>query len=76
MAKKVSISAVRPTKAVQSKEAESWIQHRENEPMKRLSVDIPESLHRAIKSNCSARGIKIADEIRAFLSEKYGNLKK
>ncbi|AVZ26931.1 Arc-type ribbon-helix-helix (plasmid) [Zymomonas mobilis subsp. mobilis ZM4 = ATCC 31821] len=65
-----------PTKDVQSKEVKSWIQHRENEPIKRFSVDIPERLHRAIKSDCSARGIKIADEIRASLSEKYGNLQK
>lgn len=39
--------------------------------MKRLTIDIPESLHRAIKSQCAMRGTKIADEVRDLLTQKY-----
>ena len=41
------------------------------EPMKRLTIDIPESLHREIKAQSAARGAKIADEVRALLIQKY-----
>ncbi|EJK90529.1 hypothetical protein UUU_27150 [Klebsiella pneumoniae subsp. pneumoniae DSM 30104 = JCM 1662 = NBRC 14940] len=40
--------------------------------MKRLTIDIPESLHKAIKSACALRGTKIADEVRELLYDKYG----
>lgn len=43
------------------------------EPMKRLTIDIPESLHRTIKSQCAQRGTKMADEIRALLIREYRN---
>ncbi|KFD17749.1 hypothetical protein GSMA_00009 [Serratia marcescens subsp. marcescens ATCC 13880] len=42
------------------------------EKMKRLTIDIPESLHKAIKSACALRGTKIADEVRELLYDKYG----
>jgi hypothetical protein len=38
--------------------------------MKRLTLDIPESLHRLIKSQCASRGNKIVDEIK-LLEKKY-----
>ena len=45
----------------------------EKEANKRLTIDVPESLHRAIKMQCAARGTKIADEVRELLLQKYGN---
>lgn len=42
---------------------------------KRLTIDIPASLHRTIKSQCALRGTKIADEIRELLMNKYENKK-
>ncbi|MCC7474354.1 MAG: hypothetical protein IT425_03070 [Pirellulales bacterium] len=40
--------------------------------IKRLTIDIPSDLHRAIKVSCAKRGAKMADEIRSLLVEKYG----
>lgn len=42
------------------------------ERMKRLTIDIPEILHRQIKASCAQRGVKIADELRCLLAERYG----
>ncbi|WP_330167910.1 plasmid partition protein ParG [Bartonella grahamii] len=42
--------------------------------MKRLTIDIPESLHRLIKVSCASRGTKIADEVRKLLAQKYGKV--
>lgn len=57
---------------------DAWVKERGQdgnvEPMKRLTIDIPESLHRSIKSQCAARGTKIADEVRELLLGKYGSL--
>ena len=44
-----------------------------NVKMKRLTIDIPETLHRKIKAQCAMRGTKIADEVRELLIQKYGN---
>lgn len=41
------------------------------EPLKRLTLDIPESLHRAIKAQCAADGTKMVVEIRHLLEQKY-----
>ncbi|WP_338492692.1 plasmid partition protein ParG [Erwinia aphidicola] len=73
--KKVTFGA-KPTKPAPS--ADAWVDSRAvEEPlpvekMKRLTIDIPESLHKAIKSSCALRGSKIADEVRELLYCKYG----
>jgi hypothetical protein len=41
------------------------------EPMKRLTIDIPESLHTRVKSQCAKRGAKMADEIRTLLETHF-----
>jgi hypothetical protein len=77
--KKVSIGT-KPTNRRASPEAgaDAWVDNREvgqkEEKMKRLTIDIPESLHRAIKMQCAERGAKIADEVRELLLQKYGKL--
>ncbi len=73
-AKKIQIGA-KPTGNVAAA-ADEWVQNRETgekEPNKRLTIDIPESLHRDIKMQCAARGTKIADEVRELLLQKYRN---
>jgi hypothetical protein len=39
------------------------------EGVKRLTVPIPVSLHRLIKSACAARGVKMADAVRELLEQ-------
>lgn len=69
----------KPTNRPVPDAVDSWVESRAVveqavvEPMKRLTIDIPESLHRSIKSQCAMRGSKIADEVRELLSQKYGN---
>lgn len=74
--KKVSIGA-KPTSKPAPASADAWVESRteadEPEKMKRLTIDVPESLHRAIKAQCAMRGTKIADEVRELLIQKYGN---
>jgi DNA polymerase III delta subunit len=71
--KKVTIG-IKPTSRPPAPSADSWVENRvEEESMKRLTIDITESLHRKIKSSCAMRGTKIADEVRELLLQKYGN---
>jgi hypothetical protein len=62
--------------------AEAWVQKREaplvaalpepeSEPMKRFTIDVPESLHKRIKAQCALRGDKMADVIRAMLNREF-----
>ena len=75
--KKIS-SGARPTAkpAAAPAQADAWVQDRsrgdEPEKMKRFTIDVPESLHRAVKMSCADRGVKMADEIRELLLQKYG----
>lgn len=74
--KKISINT-KPMEAPRKASEAAWIEKRtlgnNQEPMKRLTIDLPESLHRAIKSQCATRGTKISDEIRELLLKKYVN---
>lgn len=42
-----------------------------SEPLKRLTLDIPLSLHAAIKTDCARRGVKMIDDIRPLLEAHY-----
>lgn len=72
--KKIQIGA-KPTSKLEVG-ADEWVKSREaldgeKEQTKRLTIDVPESLHREIKMQCAARGTKIADEVRELLLQKY-----
>jgi hypothetical protein len=71
--KKIQIGA-KPTSKPAT--ADAWVESRDNadapEPMKRLTIDVPESLHKTIKIACAMRGTKIADEVRDLLLQRYG----
>lgn len=41
------------------------------EPMKRLTIDISEGLHRRVKTGCAAEGAKIADVVREYLDKRF-----
>ena len=72
--KKISIGA-KPTAKPAPEAADAWVESRgaEPEPMKRLTIDIAESLHRRIKAQCAMDGTKIADQVRELLIQKFGN---
>jgi hypothetical protein len=79
MANKVTKTVVigqRPTAVKPVPEnADAWVEKRETgeeEPLKRLTIDIPATLHREIKAQCAMRGAKIVDEVRELLIQKYG----
>lgn len=72
--KKVMIGAKPTSKPAPAATADAWVENRvEDEPMKRLTIDVPLSLHTAIKTSCASRGAKIADEVRELLMSKYAN---
>lgn len=45
------------------------------EPMKRLTIDIPLSLHKRVKSRCADQGTTIADVVRSYLERKFPEAK-
>ena len=59
----------RDLKAVDSK----LISEEAPEKIKRLTLDIPESLHRAIKKKAVEDGETMADQLRSLLEKHYGN---
>ncbi len=73
MNKRVSISS--KPKGSTAPLVDDWVSRREisepSEELKRLTIDVPKSLHTAIKTSCATRGTKMADEIREILSHHY-----
>ena len=67
-AKQVSI----PTKP----NADKWVQQKQQKTsvgkIKRLTLDIPEVLHRKVKLKAVQEGTTIADMLRVLLEEQYG----
>lgn len=78
-AKKVSIGAKPVTSA--SPNVDQWVETRSLETetvsedpkpkMKRLTLDIPEALHRAIKMKSVEQGVPMADLLRELLENNY-----
>lgn len=46
------------------------------EPMRRLSVDLPESLHRRFKTACTKADRKMVAEVTAFIERRAKELEK
>ena len=68
--KKVPFGTKPSTKPAPPVSAEEWVKSREEggtEPTKRLTIDIPLSLHRTIKVSCADRQTVMAEEIRVLL---------
>ena len=40
--------------------------------IKRLTLDLPEPLHRAIKVSAAQEGVTMAEKLRALLGKHYG----
>jgi predicted DNA binding CopG/RHH family protein len=82
-AKKVNFG--KKPEAMQSVDLEQWVSDRESvvsqpeqvqpEKMKRLTLDIPESLHKAIKRQAVDAGVTMADLLRDLLEQHYGTKK-
>ncbi|QHG21050.1 CopG family transcriptional regulator [Nostoc sp. ATCC 53789] len=82
-AKKVNFG--KKPEALQSVNLEQWVSDRESvvpqppqeqpEKMKRLTLDIPESLHKAIKRQAVDVGVTMADLLRDLLEQHYGTKK-
>ncbi|KOP26515.1 hypothetical protein AMR41_10030 [Hapalosiphon sp. MRB220] len=71
-AKKVNIG--KKPEASKPVDVEQWVSDRA-EKMKRLTLDIPESLHKAIKRQAVDAGVTMADLLRDLLEQHYGNKK-
>lgn len=41
------------------------------EAMKRFTIDVTDSLHKRIKTQCATRGVKMADVIRDMLEREF-----
>ena len=74
MSKKVTFGGKPATKPISP---DDWVESRKieapakAEEMKRLTFDVSKSLHRRIKSQCAAKGVKMTDALRALLEEHF-----
>ena len=71
--KKITIGG-KPTARPAPSSPDEWVSDRSasSEPMKRLTIDIPFSLHQRVKSQCALKGEKMADVLRKLLEKQFG----
>jgi hypothetical protein len=71
--KKITIGG-KPTAKKAPFSPDDWVSNRfvEDEPIKRLTIDIPLSLHQRVKSQCALQGENMADVIRELLVHHFG----
>ena len=78
MSKKISISRKPTASKTETKSADDWVSARtapSPKPvvMKRLTIDVPATLHAQIKMQCARDGVKMADVIREMLNKRFGD---
>jgi predicted DNA binding CopG/RHH family protein len=72
MSKQVKFG-VKPTPKQTQVSADQWVDNRETEKNKRLTIDLPESLHSRIKATCAMRGLKMNEVIRELLEAHFSD---
>ena len=74
MTKKVTIGAKpQPTNSTGAN-PDQWVTSKKEgkgEPIKRLTFDVPASLHARIKSQCALRGVKMNEELRELVEKHF-----
>lgn len=70
--KKVTFHS-RPDGTKNKNTVDAWVDDRQPaaQPFKRLTIDIPLSLHQRVKSQCALQGLKMADVLREFLEQHF-----
>jgi hypothetical protein len=71
--KKVEFGAKRPS-SIEAKNLDHWVSGEEptdREPIKRLTIDLPLSLHKRVKAQCAMENIPIIEVIRQFLDQRF-----
>jgi hypothetical protein len=74
MPKKVNFGA-NPKSSQPAPNADDWVQQQASvddnqvtEPMRRLTIDVPEELHRRLKITAASRNMAMADLVREWIS--------
>jgi hypothetical protein len=64
----------RPQSAKLPATVDDWVSDREassREATKRLTIDVPVSLHRRVKSQCALKNLVMADVMRELLERRF-----
>ena len=65
--KKVTFGG-KPTTSRTATSPDEWVS---GEPMKRLTIDIPLSLHQRVKSQCALEGANMSEVVRGLLEKRF-----
>jgi hypothetical protein len=70
--KKVAFGS-KPSNGSKSGSPDDWVHAREGvtEPTKRLTIDIPKSLHKRVKTGCAIEDLDMAEVVREFLEQRF-----
>jgi len=75
MTKKITFAAKRPS-GQGAGDLDEWVTGEKpssQEPEKRLTITIPLSLHKRVKSGCAIENLVMADVVRELLEKRFPN---
>jgi hypothetical protein len=63
----------KPSDGSRSGSPDDWVHDREGvtEPVKRLTIDIPKSLHKRVKTGCAVEDQDMAEVVREMLEQRF-----
>ena len=71
-AKKVQFGSQPASRPAPAADPEQWVEQRTaDERQKRMTFDVPESLHRRVKAGCAQRGVTIREVILELLEREF-----
>ena len=69
MTKRVDFGPKPAPQPVPARTPDQWVEKRAQEGIKRLTIDIPTSVHSRFKAKCAVHETRMADQIRGFIDE-------
>jgi len=66
-----AVESTRVEESQSQKVAHQVVAESQPEALKRLTIDIPKSLHARVKAGCALEGTSIKDEVVAFLENRF-----
>lgn len=79
MNKKVTFGARPAQQGSAAGNPDEWVKSRqadaepaaEKQMLKRLTIDLPADLHARVKAECALKGVKMVDEVRTLLEQRF-----
>ena len=73
MSEKVAFGVKPGTARPETSKVDEWVNHRDAETLRWLTIIVPTSVHAPIKRPCAWRSVKMTDEVRNLSAKRFAS---